>query len=170
VTAHRSRAAVAGVERHAAQRSTRKGQFRANRRSWPANPRNGCAVSSAMPATTCAPADHHPGLRRVVPAGLPPGYRHADGGIESEAAAGLLVEDLLLLARLDEQRPLDQRGWTCWRWQRGRARPQTVAPGRPIGRVFDGPGTPSAGRRGPVAAGTQQPDGQRAANTPEIAR
>ncbi|MEH3130455.1 MAG: HAMP domain-containing sensor histidine kinase [Mycolicibacterium neoaurum] len=67
------------------------------------------------------------------------------GRIESEAGRmGLLVEDLLLLARLDEQRPLDQRRVDLLALASDAVHDaQTVAPARPIGmQVFDGPGTP----------------------------
>lgn len=67
------------------------------------------------------------------------------GRIESEAGRmGLLVEDLLLLARLDEQRPLEQRRVDLLALASDAVHDaQTVAPARPIGmQVFDGPGTP----------------------------
>ncbi|MGU3499943.1 sensor histidine kinase [Mycobacterium sp. C31M] len=67
------------------------------------------------------------------------------GRIESEAGRmGLLVEDLLLLARLDEQRPLDQRRVDLLALASDAVHDaQTVAPGRRIDvEVFDGPGTP----------------------------
>ncbi len=57
---------------------------------------------------------------------------------------GLLVEDLLLLARLDEQRPLDQRRVDLLALASDAVHDaQTVAPERKIRmEVFDGPGTP----------------------------
>ncbi|MGA9376699.1 MAG: sensor histidine kinase [Mycobacterium sp.] len=67
------------------------------------------------------------------------------GRIESEAGRmGLLVEDLLLLARLDEQRPLDQRRVDLLALASDAVHDaQTVAQGRRIRmEVFDGPGTP----------------------------
>lgn len=67
------------------------------------------------------------------------------GRIESEAGRmGLLVEDLLLLARLDEQRPLDQRRVDLLALASDAVHDaQTVAPERQIRmEVFDGPGTP----------------------------
>lgn len=67
------------------------------------------------------------------------------GRIESEAGRmGLLVEDLLLLARLDEQRPLDQRRVDLLALASDAVHDaQTVAPARQIRmEVFDGPGTP----------------------------
>ncbi|MCF6387505.1 HAMP domain-containing histidine kinase [Mycobacterium sp. MBM] len=67
------------------------------------------------------------------------------GRIESEAGRmGLLVEDLLLLARLDEQRPLDQRRVDLLALASDAVHDaQTVAPERRIRmEVFDGPGTP----------------------------
>jgi two-component system, OmpR family, sensor kinase len=67
------------------------------------------------------------------------------GRIESEAGRmGLLVEDLLLLARLDEQRPLDQRRVDLLALASDAVHDaQTVAPTRQIRmEVFDGPGTP----------------------------
>lgn len=67
------------------------------------------------------------------------------GRIESEAGRmGVLVEDLLLLARLDEQRPLDQRRVDLLALASDAVHDaQTVAPARQIRmEVFDGPGTP----------------------------
>ena len=43
--------------------------------------------------------------------------------VEAEASRmGVLVEDLLLLARLDQQRPSSTGRWTCWSWRRTRYR------------------------------------------------
>lgn len=67
------------------------------------------------------------------------------GRIESEAGRmGLLVEDLLLLARLDEQRPLEHRRVDLLALASDAVHDaQTVAPERQIRmEVFDGPGTP----------------------------
>ncbi len=67
------------------------------------------------------------------------------GRIESEAGRmGLLVEDLLLLARLDEQRPLDQGRVDLLALATDAVHDaQTVAPARRIRmEVFDGPGIP----------------------------
>ncbi len=67
------------------------------------------------------------------------------GRIESEAGRmGLLVEDLLLLARLDEQRPLDEGRVDLLALATDAVHDaQTVAPGRRIRmEVFDGPGIP----------------------------
>ncbi|CAJ1504096.1 HAMP domain-containing sensor histidine kinase [[Mycobacterium] kokjensenii] len=65
--------------------------------------------------------------------------------IESEAGRmGLLVEDLLLLARTDAQRPLEQ-GWVDLLVLATDAvhDARAIAPNRPIElQVFDGPGTP----------------------------
>jgi two-component system OmpR family sensor kinase len=65
--------------------------------------------------------------------------------IESEARRmGLLVEDLLLLARLDAQRPLEQNRVDLLALvSDGVHDAQAIAPGRRITlEVFDGPGTP----------------------------
>ena len=65
--------------------------------------------------------------------------------IESEASRmGLLVEDLLLLARLDAQRPLDQHRVDLLALATDAVHDaQSVAPRRRISiEVFDGPGTP----------------------------
>ena len=87
--------------------------------------------------------------------------------IEDEASRmGLLVEDLLLLARLDRERPLKRwRRWSC------RCSPPTsveaaraVAPERRIELEIE-PGSGAAGgarRRRPAAPGDRQPDDQRA--------
>ncbi len=67
------------------------------------------------------------------------------GRIESEAGRmGLLVEDLLLLARLDEQRPLDHGRVDLLSLATDAVHDaQTVAPARCIRmEVFDGPGIP----------------------------
>src|ERR1700694_5072441 len=65
--------------------------------------------------------------------------------IESESRRmGLLVEDLLLLARLDAQRPLEQHRVDLLALATDAVHDaQSVAPKRPISmEVFDGPGTP----------------------------
>ena len=65
--------------------------------------------------------------------------------IESEASRmGLLVEDLLLLARLDAQRPLDQHQVDLLALATDAVHDaQSVAPRRRVSmEVFDGPGTP----------------------------
>ncbi|WP_203471334.1 sensor histidine kinase [Mycolicibacterium chubuense] len=65
--------------------------------------------------------------------------------IESESRRmGLLVEDLLLLARLDAQRPLEQRRVDLLALATDAVHDaQSIAPRRPIRmEVFDGPGTP----------------------------
>jgi two-component system OmpR family sensor kinase len=65
--------------------------------------------------------------------------------IESESSRmGLLVEDLLLLARLDAQRPLDQRRVDLLTLATDAVHDaQSIAPKRKIHmEVFDGPGTP----------------------------
>ncbi len=65
--------------------------------------------------------------------------------IESEASRmGLLVEDLLLLARLDAQRPLDRRRVDLLSLASDAVHDaQSIAPKRTINmEVFDGPGTP----------------------------
>jgi len=65
--------------------------------------------------------------------------------IESEASRmGLLVEDLLLLARLDAQRPLDQHRVDLLALATDAVHDaQSVAPNRRVSiEVFDGPGTP----------------------------
>jgi two-component system, OmpR family, sensor kinase len=65
--------------------------------------------------------------------------------IESESRRmGLLVEDLLLLARLDAQRPLEQRRVDLLALASDAVHDaQSIAPKRPIRmEVFDGPGTP----------------------------
>jgi two-component system OmpR family sensor kinase len=67
------------------------------------------------------------------------------GRIESEARRmGLLVEDLLLLARLDVQRPLEQNRVDLLALASDAVHDaQSVAPARHIRmEVFDGPGTP----------------------------
>jgi two-component system OmpR family sensor kinase len=65
--------------------------------------------------------------------------------IESESSRmGLLVEDLLLLARLDAQRPLDQHRVDLLALATDAVHDaQSVAPRRRVAmEVFDGPGTP----------------------------
>ncbi|MDR3664524.1 MAG: HAMP domain-containing sensor histidine kinase [Mycobacterium sp.] len=65
--------------------------------------------------------------------------------IESEARRmGLLVEDLLLLARLDQQRPLEQRPVDLLILATDAVHDmQSIAPKRKVSlEVFDGPGTP----------------------------
>ncbi len=67
------------------------------------------------------------------------------GRIESESRRmGLLVEDLLLLARLDAQRPLEQRRVDLLALASDAVHDaQSIAPRRSIRmEVFDGPGTP----------------------------
>ncbi|KMO83831.1 putative sensor histidine kinase TcrY [Mycolicibacterium chubuense] len=67
------------------------------------------------------------------------------GRIESESRRmGLLVEDLLLLARLDAQRPLEQHRVDLLALASDAVHDaQSIAPRRPIRmEVFDGPGTP----------------------------
>jgi two-component system OmpR family sensor kinase len=67
------------------------------------------------------------------------------GRIESESARmGLLVEDLLLLARLDAQRPLERRRVDLLALASDTVHDaQSIAPQRAIQmEVFDGPGTP----------------------------
>ncbi|MBU9763175.1 HAMP domain-containing histidine kinase [Mycobacterium sp. TNTM28] len=67
------------------------------------------------------------------------------GRIESESRRmGLLVEDLLLLARLDAQRPLEQRRVDLLALATDAVHDtQSIAPGRDVRmEVFDGPGTP----------------------------
>ena len=93
--------------------------------------------------------------------------------IESESRRmGLLVEDLLLLARLDAQRPLEQHRVDLLTLATDAVHDaQSIAPQRRITMdVFDGPGTPEViGRRGPTAAGSRQSGGQRAAAHPRNA-
>ena len=55
--------------------------------------------------------------------------------IESESRRmGLLIDDLLLLARLDTQRPIERNGSICWRWPptpcttHARSRPNARSP------------------------------------------
>ena len=65
--------------------------------------------------------------------------------IESESRRmGLLVEDLLMLARLDAQRPLERRPVDLLALATDAVHDaQSIAPGRDIAmEVFDGPGTP----------------------------
>nr|MDT0525334.1 HAMP domain-containing sensor histidine kinase [Streptomyces sp. DSM 41633] len=67
------------------------------------------------------------------------------GRIESESRRmGLLVEDLLLLARLDAQRPLDQHRVDLLTLATDAVHDtQSIAPTRRVRmEVFDGPGTP----------------------------
>lgn len=67
------------------------------------------------------------------------------GRIESESRRmGLLVEDLLLLARLDAQRPLDQHRVDLLTLATDAVHDtQSIAPNRQVRmEVFDGPGTP----------------------------
>ncbi|MCK0176737.1 HAMP domain-containing histidine kinase [Mycolicibacterium sp. F2034L] len=67
------------------------------------------------------------------------------GRIESESRRmGLLVEDLLLLARLDAQRPLEQRRVDLLTLASDAVHDaRSIAPARTISlEVFDGPGTP----------------------------
>ena len=116
-------------------------------RSRRAAPRSRCAASSPTPATSCAP-------RSTTIRGFAELYRQGaahrrrrprSARIEGEASRmGVLVEDLLMLARLDEQRPLDDSGRsTCWRWRRRRARRTRRRP-RPADRAGRPrrPGTP----------------------------
>jgi two-component system OmpR family sensor kinase len=67
------------------------------------------------------------------------------GRIESESRRmGLLVEDLLLLARLDAQRPLERRRVDLLTLATDAVHDaQSIAPERTVSmEVFDGPGTP----------------------------
>jgi two-component system OmpR family sensor kinase len=86
-----------------------------SRPRWPSGPRpnSGCAVPGRRRARAAHPAHLDPGLRRALPArGRPAGPEldEAMGAIGSEVGRmRLLVNDLLLLARLDEERPLERR-------------------------------------------------------------
>ena len=74
---------------------------------------------------------------------------------------GLLVEDLLLLARLDQGRPLERdAGRPRGRGRRRAGRPLGHRP-RPAGDVRASGCAGGAGRRGPAPAGGRQPPGQR---------
>ena len=81
---------------------------------------------------------------------------------------GVLVEDMLMLARLDQQRPLDREHGrpADARRRRGARRPGGGAgpadqPHRRLGR-----GAPGQGRRGTAPPGHRQPDEQRAVAHP----
>ena len=94
-----------------AQQHARPRRRRAARRGTRA--RCGCASSSPTPATSCArPLASIRGyaeLSRREREPVPPTVTHALGRVESEATRmAVLVDDLLLLARLDAGRPLDQ--------------------------------------------------------------
>ena len=82
---------------------------------------------------------------------------------------GLLVEDLLLLARLDAQRPLERRRVDLLALATDAVHDaQSIAPKRDIthGGVRRTRDPRGARRRGPAAAGAGQPGGQRAAAHP----
>ena len=93
----------------------------------------------------------------------------AMGRIESEAKRmGTMVEDLLLLARIDEQRPLaaETRGPAAARQRRRGGHPgQRPRPRHLPDRARRRPARsgPGAGRRGQAAPGGGQPRGQRPA-------
>ena len=77
---------------------------------------------------------------------------------------GILVEDLLLLARLDQQRPIEHRPVDLLVLAADAVQDTTmIAPGRAgaAGRGA-GPGLPDQRGRGPAAPGHRQPDVQRA--------
>ena len=126
---HRGRPARAGAERDA--RPDRGGLRRARARRG-----RGCAASSPTPRTSCAP--------RSPPSGATPsssGGGAADARatwpmamrrIEEEAARmGVLVDDLLLLARLDQGRPLDREPVDLRRAGRRRRRRRPGGRARP---------------------------------------
>jgi len=90
--------------------------------------------------------------------------------IESESRRmGLLIDDLLLLARLDAQRPIERKLVDLLALATDAVHDaRAVSPNRTITiEVVDGPGTPrGARRRGPAASGSRQFDGQRPAAHP----
>ena len=94
--------------------------------------------------------------------------------IESESRRmGLLVEDLLLLARLDAQRPLERHRVDLLALASDAVHDaQSIAPKRKITmEVFDGPGTPEVlGDEAAAAPGAGQPGRQRAAAHPRHPR
>ena len=97
--------------RHLAQRDARP---RSRRRSTSAAPRrSACGGSSATPRTSCGRRSRRSGATRscsaAAPTRAPEDLARSMARIEAEAERmGVLVDDLLLLARLDQGRPLER--------------------------------------------------------------
>ena len=103
-------------------------------------------------------------LARRHPDTLPPEVEHALGRVESESARmSALVEDLLLLARLDAGRPLESRPVDLTRLAiDATSDARAAGPGSPVAaRAARGPGA-GARRRPAAAPGAGQPAQQRA--------
>ena len=156
--AHRGRAPGHGAQRHAVPD---RGRLRtAQGQRGAAAPVRGRRLARAAHA-----AHLDPGVRGAVPprrGPAPRGPRAVDGRIEAEAARmGVLVDDLLLLARLDQGRPLEREP------RRPRDRRRRGRRGRPRDRPRPARGARgrrrrrARGRRRPAAPGARQPARER---------
>ncbi len=135
--------------------------------------RAGPAADDAL-RRRCRGPPCHPGLeqrqRDRHPAGLPTGPMNSAEldrlieRVEGEAVRmGVLVDDMLLLARLDQQRPLDFRTVDLLAIAADALHDaRVIAPQRTINLTVGTPDAPACdGRRGWAAPGGRQPDEQR---------
>ena len=163
---HRGRPARDGVRRDARPdrdelRRAAGGARREGRERGAAAPVRRRRVARAAHA-----ADRGPRLRRPVPGRRPVRPRRARDrrwtriGTESRRM-GALVDDLLLLARLDQGRPVRRDPVDLSRIADDAvADARALEPGRPIAAAIE-PGRRRRGRRGPAAPGRRQPARQR---------